>query len=264
MAIKDPNVFNRINTLNTNLENANIAEIQRNISNRLFGVLDWANNISLDSELYASINSVANATDMANYINTAKTNLPNTHISIPYAWWAFAVPNSVVTLTAAAWIADTQNAITNVNNAINWLNNLPGQINALRARLDENRRILNDIHNIQLDWRWSGRRVADINNDITTETSNRNICNNLLNILSRIQTTEQHAAYSNPANPQHAYYQTLHTNEVNSFNASIAGMWWITNYTADWDFVSKRVEVTTAQTNFDNRIKFVYKIYDNL
>ena len=255
MAIKDPNVFNRINTLNTNLENANIAEIQRNISNRLFGVLDWANNISIDSELYASINNVANATDMANYINTAKTNLPNTHVSIPYAWWAFAVPNSVVTLTAAAWIADTQNAITNVNNAINWLNNLPGQINTLRARLDENRRILNDIHNIQLDWRWSGRRVADINNDITTETSNRNICNNLLNILSRIQTVEQHAAYSNPAHPQHAYYQTLHTNEVNNFNATIAGITWVTNYAVDWDFVIRRTEVTTAQTTYDNDIR---------
>ncbi|MBR7036784.1 hypothetical protein IKI14_02715 [bacterium] len=45
MAIKDPNVLNRINTLNTNLENtnlenANITEIQNNISHRLFGVLD--------------------------------------------------------------------------------------------------------------------------------------------------------------------------------------------------------------------------------
>ena len=255
MAIKDPNVFNRINTLNTNLENANIAEIEKNISSRLFNVLDWASHISIDSELYASIDSVANASDMANYINTAKTNLPNTHVSIPYTWWAFAVPNSVITLTAAAWIADTQNAITNVNNAINWLNNLPGQINTLRARLNENRGILNEIHNIQLDWRWSWRTVADINNDITNRTSDRDRCSTLLSILSRIQTIEQHPAYSNTAHAQHTYYQTLHTNEVNNFNASIAGITWITNYAVDWDFVNRRTEVTTAQTTYDNNIR---------
>jgi hypothetical protein len=111
-----------------------------------------------------------------------------------------------------------------VNNAVAELNTLPGQLNTLRSRLEENRRILSEIHNTQLDSRWTGRTVTDINNDITTETSNKNKCNNLLNILSRIQAAEQHPAYSNPAHAQHAYYQTLHTNEVNSFNASIAGM----------------------------------------
>jgi hypothetical protein len=40
MAIRDQNVLDRVNTLNTNLETGNIAEVQRNISNRLFGVLD--------------------------------------------------------------------------------------------------------------------------------------------------------------------------------------------------------------------------------
>jgi hypothetical protein len=40
MAIKDPNVLNRINTLNTNLENANITEIEKNISDMLFNVLE--------------------------------------------------------------------------------------------------------------------------------------------------------------------------------------------------------------------------------
>jgi hypothetical protein len=40
MAIKDPNVLDRINTLNTNLENANIAEVEKNISTNLFNVLE--------------------------------------------------------------------------------------------------------------------------------------------------------------------------------------------------------------------------------
>ena len=255
MAIKDPNVLNKINTLNTNLEDADVARVEENISNRLFNVLEWSNSISVDSELYASINSVAESSNITTYINTAKTSLPNTSISIPYTWWAFNVLNSVVTLAAGAPIADTENAITNMNNAIAGLDTLPSQLNTLRSRLEENRRILNEIHNIQLDWRWTGRIVRDINNDITTETSNRSKCNNLLSALSRIQTAEQHPAYTNPAHAQHAYYQTLHTNEVNSFNAAIVGMGWITNYATDWDFVSKRVEVTTAQTNFDNNIR---------
>ena len=260
MAIKDPNVLNRINTLNTNLENtnlenANITEIQNNISHRLFGVLDWANSISVDSELYASINSVANATDLTNYINTAKTNLPNTHVSIPYTWWNFTVTNSVVTLTPADWITNTQNAINNMNTAINWLNNLPSQISRLRTRLQENRRILNSIHNIQLDTRWTWRTLADINNDISTNNTNVSTCRNLLNILTRIQNAEQHPAYSNPTHAQHTYYTTLHTNEVSNFNALIAGITWVTNYVTDWDFVSKRSEVTIAQTNYENDIR---------
>ena len=226
MAIKDPNVLNRVNTLNTNLENANIAEVERNISNRLFNVLEWTNNISVDSELYASINNVTNASDIDNFINNSKARLPHTaadQIQINYAWWAYNVANTIVNLAPGAWITDTQNAINDMNNAIAGLNSLPSQISTLRTRLEENRRILNDIHNIQLDARWTWRTVADINNDITTDNSHINTCRNLLNILTRIQNAEQHPAYSNPTHAQHTYYTTLHTNEVNNFNILITG-----------------------------------------
>ena len=40
MALRDPNVLNRVNALNTNLENTNIAEIEMNVSKRLFNVLE--------------------------------------------------------------------------------------------------------------------------------------------------------------------------------------------------------------------------------
>jgi len=254
MAIKDPNVLNKINTLNTNLENADIAKIEENISKRLFNVLEWSNSISVDSELYASIDKVTSASDITNYINTAKTKLSSTHVSIPYAWWAFNVPNSVIALAPGTTIADTQTAITNMNNAIAGLNTLPSQINTLRNRLEENRRILNDVYNIQLDWRRTWRTTTDINSDITIETWNRNKCNNLLSILSRIQTAEQHPAYSNPAHAQHTYYQTLHTNEVNNFNVARVGIL-TSDYAGDWDFAIKRSDVMTAQTAIDTNIK---------
>ena len=109
------------------------------------------------------------------------------------------VTNTVINLAPTAWITDTQNAINDMNAAITWLNNLPSQISTLRNRLQENRRILNNIYNTQSDWRWTWRTIADINNDITNETGNRNKCSNLINILSRIQSAEQHPAYLNPA-----------------------------------------------------------------
>ena len=40
MAIRSEEVLNKVNTLNTNLENANIPEIQRDISKRVFGILN--------------------------------------------------------------------------------------------------------------------------------------------------------------------------------------------------------------------------------
>ena len=254
MAIKDPNVLNRLNTLNTNLENGDIAKIEENISKRLFWVLEWVNNISVDSELYTSINNVASASDIVNYINTAKTKLSNTYTQIPYSWWNFDVPNSVVTLAPGTWLTDTQTAITNMNNAITWLNTLPNQITTLRARLEENRRILNDVYNTQLDWRRTWRTTTDINNDITTETWNKSKCNNLLSILSRIQTYEQHPAYSNTAHGQYANYQLRHTNEVNNFNAARVGIL-TSDYAGDWDFSSKRADVMNAQNAIDNNIR---------
>lgn len=254
MAIKDSNVLNRLNTLNTNLENGDVAKVEENISKRLFWVLEWVNNISVDSELYASINNVANASDIGNFINTEKTKLSNTYTQIPYSWWAFDVLNSVVTLAPGTTIADTQTAMTNMNNVIAGLNTLPSKINTLRSRFEENRRILNDVYNIQLDWRRTWRTTTDINNDITTETWNRNKCNNLLSILSRIQTAEQHPAYSNPAHAQHAYYQALHTNEVNNFNVARVGIL-TSDYAGDWDFAIKRSDVMTAQNAIDTNIR---------
>jgi len=255
MAIRDQATLDKVNHLNECLREWNADEITRSISDRLFWVLEWANNITINSELYASINNVSQASDITNFINSTKNSLPNTALQINYAWWAFNVANSVITLWATAWITDTQTAINNTNNALTWLNNLPNQIHNLRNRLQENNRILNEIHNMQLDWRWWGRMVTDINNDIALNTSNRSKCTNLLSSLSRIQTVEQHPAYTNPTHAQHAYYQTIHTNEVNSFNTSITGIVWITNYTTDWDFVSKRVEVTTALATFENNIR---------
>ena len=258
MALRDPNVLNRVNALNTNLENANIAEIEMNVSKRLFNVLEWANNISIDPELYASINDVANSSNIANFINNEKNNLPHNaadQITINYSWWPYNIANTIVNLAPAAWITETQNAINDMNNAIAWLNILPNQINTLRVRLEENRRILNEIYNIQSDWRWTGRAAADINLDITNETWNRDICQNLLNILSGIQATEQHPAYLNTTHAQHTFYTTLHTNQVNNFNTTIVGIPWVTNYTTDGDFVNKRNEVTTAKTNYNNHIR---------
>ena len=229
-------MLSKVNTLNTNLENANIEAVQRDVSNRLFGVLDWVDHISIDSELYASINNVTSATDIANYINTSKTRLPNTHVSIRYAWWNFDVPNSVVALTATDWIADTQNAITNMNNAIAWLNTLPGQINTLRNRLQENLNILNDAYNTQADfeagWYTTRRRPNEIQNNI-------NLCNELQGYLRTIDDAERYLS----THPWNAYYEGRRDNAVIDFNNNrCAGVDEYNNYGADFWRISGQVK----------------------
>lgn len=250
MAIRDQNVLNRVNTLNTNLETGNIAEVQRNISNRLFGVLDWANNISMDSELYASINNVADASDITTSINTAKTDLPSATINVNYGT-PHPVANSVVTLAAGAPITDTQNAINAMNTALNGLNTLPNQITTLRARLEENRRILSEIHNTQWILRWIGRgirNVADINRDIDTENNNINTYHELLNILSNIEDIENNRSY-----PRNADLVRARRDEIREFNASRTGGVWA--YNTDWDFRRRAREVRTEQNNCSNRLR---------
>lgn len=248
MAIRDQNVLDRVNTLNTNLETGNIAEVQRNISNRLFGVLDWANNISMDSELYASINSVADASDITTSINTAKADLPSTAININYGT-PHPVANSVVTLAAGAPITDTQNAINAMNTALTELNTLPNQITTLRARLQENRRILSEIHNAQSDTRWLNRDILAINTDINTVNANISTCNNLLGNLSTIRQAEQHPDFWNLGSTA----RQTRNNVTNTFNG--AGIAWVNLYVNVWDFAARNSEVTAAKTTYDNNLR---------
>jgi|BioPla2DNA2_1021312.scaffolds.fasta_scaffold03092_6 hypothetical protein len=248
MAIRDQNVLDRVNTLNTNLETGNIAEVQRNISNRLFGVLDWANNISMDSELYASINSVADASDITTSINTAKADLPSTAININYGT-PHPVANSVVTLAAGAPITDTQNAINAMNTALTELNTLPNQITTLRARLQENRRILSEIHNAQSDTRWLNRDILAINTDINTVNANISTCNNLLGNLSTIRQAEQHPDFWNLGSTA----RQTRNNVTNTFNGAVIA--WVNLYVNVWDFAARNSEVTAAKTTYDNNLR---------
>ena len=220
MAIRDSNVLDRVNTLNTNLENTNTAEIQRNISNRLFGVLDWANSISVDSELYASINDVANASDIDNYINRNKNNLPHNpadRVQINYASWPYNVANTIVNLTPAAWITDTQNAINDMNTAINWLNNLPSQISTLRTRLQQNQTILNNIYNIQT----AGipDTIVNIDNNRRLLGNYRRKCRNLITILRTIDRLES-LPYYNDWSTRWTNAYNDRNNAVNNFNTT--------------------------------------------
>jgi len=196
MAHKDPNVFNRINTLNSNLENGNIAEVQKDISTRLFGVLEWANSISVDSELYASINNVADASNITNYINTAKNSLPHENadrVTIGYDSWHYHVNNTRFDLTTLTWIDETQNAINDMNRAIAGLNALPGQINALRTRLQENHTKLNEIRNIQSAW--IPGTLTNIDTHRATLRNYKTKCRNLIAILRTIDRLENLSYY---------------------------------------------------------------------
>ena len=234
MAIKDPNVLNRINTLNTNLENADIAKVEENIWKMLFNVLEWSTSISVDSELYDSIDKATSASNIANYINTAKAKLSSTYVSIPYTWWAFNVPNSVTALAAGAPIANTETAITNMNNAIAWLNTLPGQINTLRNRLQENLNILNDAYNAQSDFEagwYARRRPNEIQNDI-------HLCSELQGYLRTIDDAERYLS----THPWNVHYEGRRDNARIDFNNNrFAGIEEYNDYWADFGRISGQV-----------------------
>ena len=259
MAFRDQNVLNRVNTLNTNLESGNIPEIQRNISNRLFGVLDWANHISIDSELYASINSVADASDITTSINTAKADLPSTAININYGT-PYPVANSVVTLNAGDPIADTQTAINTMNTALNGLNTLPNQINTLRTRLEGNHRILNDILDIQNIWIPANLTTIDLN--IRTLNNYKTKCRNLINILNIIDRWEN-TLWAPPANRNTAVNDFRNAFwQAPSFTVWDLPDWtpfWVTNFDAILDTWSwKLAEYTDLENNID-RLKQQYE-----
>ena len=234
MAIKDPNVLNRINTLNTNLEKGDIAKVEENIWKMLFNVLEWSTSISVDSELYDSIDKATSASNIANYINTAKAKLSSTYVSIPYTWWAFNVPNSVTALAAGAPIANTETAITNMNNAIAWLNTLPGQINTLRNRLQENLNILNDAYNAQSDFEagwYARRRSNEIQNDI-------HLCSELQGYLRTIDDAERYLS----THPWNVYYEGRRDNARIDFNNNrFAGIEEYNDYWADFGRISGQV-----------------------
>lgn len=180
MAINDPNVINRINTLNANLENANTAEIQRNISNRLFGVLDWANSISVDSELYASINDVTNASDL----NTRITGITFSTTPISVNW----------TDIASTWepshanVTDTQGSISTITNLENNLTSLETTIIPnLKTRFDDNITKLRDIADEQhIVVGGTARGLTIIDNDLVDYRWRKSRINNILGILLKI------------------------------------------------------------------------------
>ena len=227
MAIKNPNVLNRLNTLNTNLENANIKEVEKDISGKLFNVLEWADSISVDTELYESINNVANSSDINNFITNKNNELPNTHIKLEYdaipGFAYYDIINTVATLAnpldPAKWISDTEAKIAEMKKLLAWLNNLPNQIDTLKKRLQENHEILNKAHDAQDDFDTSGygprRKPKDIQKDIKT-------CNNLQSYLAIIDDAEKHLAKG--ANP---YYDARKNDAIIKFNAERGGIYWL-------------------------------------
>ena len=254
MSTRNPNVLNRINTLNTNLENANIPEIQRDISKRLFNILEWANSISVDSELYASINNITNTSDITNSIRTIRNELANQNaITINYPNWETPIDNTIIPNNNTP----VEQYITDMNNAINWLANLSRQINDLRNRLTENHRILNDIHNKQEEQEDAGfgrRTIQEINDALAAQTRQKNTCNSLLDILSNIETLERSPEYNNDTHANHTEFVSRHNRAVASFNRNRNAIAWINQYNNNWDYSGISVQVQNALTNCDTAI----------
>ena len=193
MALRNDEVLNRVNTLWENLNNMNIAEIQRNISDRLFWVLGTESGISIDPEILDSVSEAANASNLTNRINTQRWRLSTTPIEIPYNPTHQNIGNTIVTGPTTTPL-ETEARIHENEWYLNELRDLPNQIRLLRERLESNQTIVNNIHRTQ--WRLTAARTIDeINNDITDYENYWRIAQDLIDILTRINEIERDRDY---------------------------------------------------------------------
>lgn len=261
MAIKDPNVLNRVNTLNTNLENANIAEIERNISSSLFNVLEWANSISVDSELYASINDVTNASDITARIgNITLGSVRNVNAIDIRGTDPAALPHGNAT--------ETQNSIDIVTNAETDLTTLESNIANLKSRFEENIRKLRDIADEQHTFSGAVRGLTIIDNDLLDYNWRKSRINNILGILLKI--ADEHNKSGGPdAGKLATYksqfdaadktwiptaYQTI--SDINNSGAITALQW---NYTTLLNTTNNRISTLWHEKNLRTYIDWLTK-----
>jgi len=179
MAIKDPNVLNRVNALNENLENANITEVQRNISTRLFNALEWGSSISVDSELYNSINDVTNASDISRRISDI---ILDSAINVN----AIDIRGTDPSTLPHGDATETQNSIDRITNAENDLTTLESNIANLKSRLGENISKLTDIADEQHIIGGVARWLSIIDGELTSQNNLKWRINTISWILSRI------------------------------------------------------------------------------
>lgn len=244
MAVRDPRVLDRLNALNTNLENAtNTDNIENNISGRLFNILEWQNSISIDSELYASINEIANASDITHYIEEIRNNLANlTAINIPYRDPATPINNTII---PAADPVDT--GIAHMQEALRTLDALPWQIRTLRDRLEENHNILDDINNARSNLSNAGferRNLTDIQNDI-------NLCRELQGYLRAIDDEERYLR-NHPGDADHEHRRDAALNAFNRNRTIINWIQELSNNVINFDAISNQVRDAQRSLNQEN------------
>ena len=193
MALRNDEVLNRVNTVWRNLNNMELTEIQRNISDRLFWTLWTESGISVDPEILASVEGAADASNIINRINTQRWRLSTVPIEIPYNTAPQNIDNTIVTgPTGNSW--ETETRIHENEWYLNDLRDLPNQIRLLRDRLEANQRIVNNINRAQ--WRLPGARpIAEINTDIENYENYWRSAQDLIDILTRINEIERDRDY---------------------------------------------------------------------
>ena len=179
MAIKDSNVLNKINTLNTNLEKGDTTEIEKNISSSVFNVLEWSNSISIDSELYASINDVTKASDIAGRIADIHFD-PELNVN--------ATPIVSTGPLPCGNAGETQNSIDAIKKAETDLTALESNIANLKLRFEENIRKLTDIADEQHIVGGAARWLPIIDGELHLQNEVKPRIDKIIRILTNIIT----------------------------------------------------------------------------
>lgn len=263
MAIKDPNVLNRINTLNTNLEKADIAKVEENIWKMLFNVLEWTNSISVDSELYASINDVTNASDIATRISNITF---DPVINVNWIDIRSTEPSALSHGTAT----ETQASIDAIKNSETDLTALESNIANLKLRFEENIRKLTDIADEQHIVAGVARGLPIIDSELSWQNEVKPRIDRIIKILTNI-IIEASKVWGGNAWVLAGYKAQFMTAEktwipaalhsIGDVDAAHLGdiMTLQTNYTNLMDTTNKNINKLTHEKNLRNHINWLNK-----
>lgn len=177
MAIKDQATLDKVNHLHDNLEQSRAEEIT-NVWDKLFWVLEWSNNISVDNEIYSSIRNISRSTNLTDRINaiTFDPQLTVNGVSIVNT---NGLPHSDST--------ETENSKNLINQSINDLGSLEGRvIQSLHTRFQENIEVLTDIRDAQNIFTGTPRGTHTISNALSAENGLRNRINSIRTIINSI------------------------------------------------------------------------------
>ncbi|MEI6119072.1 MAG: hypothetical protein WCP92_07885 [bacterium] len=190
MAVSNPSLLQEVQTFNEALNTSNTQEIQNKVSDRLFGLFDNRPNIVLNEAFLVELERTGNLANLGNRITTTRGRLNQNHIQVNN----INIANTVVNPANTNTVQNIQREIDTIANTnVRNLDALPNQTTRIRERLNENRRVLHEIEDIQIkinNVTNPNNTPQVLQNNINTTQRQINACSSIGAILENISGLE--------------------------------------------------------------------------